>query len=78
MAPRKRSRRSLKDSLLDTHLSWKNPKMPVIRDYKMIDGSRKTLVDPDYERRYRAHMIENAEQPSYRQDPTYNLRKPRR
>lgn len=54
---------------------WRNPSMPVIRDYKMIDGSRKTEVDPDYERRYREHLLRNAEQPAWRDDPTYNMKR---
>lgn len=65
----------------DTRPSWKDPSMPVLRKYKMPDGSMKTEVDPEYEQRYRAHMIESASPkdfPSFRQDPTYNLRKTRK
>lgn len=63
----------------DTRLSWRDPDMPVLRDYKMGDGSRKNLVDPDYERRYREFMITACgdQYPSWRNDPTYNLRKKR-
>lgn len=61
----------------DTRLNWRDTSMPVIRDYRMIDGSKKTIVDPDYERRYRAHMIETAPFENWRNDPTYELRKRR-
>lgn len=57
---------------------WRDPNMPVIRPYRMRDGTVKTLVDPDYEHRYRAHMMSAAEQPDWRNDPTYNLRKKER
>lgn len=56
-------------------LDWRDPDMPVVRSYKMWDGSKKTIVDPDYERRYREHMMIAAEQPRYQSDPTYNPRK---
>lgn len=54
---------------------WRDPSMPVIRSYKMRDGSTKSEVDPDYESRYREHMMTAAEQPGYREDPTYNMRR---
>ena len=57
---------------------WRDPFMSVHRDYRMPSGERMTEIDPDYERRYRAHLMETSAQPSYREDPTYNLRrKPR-
>lgn len=56
-------------------LDWRNKDMPVIRNYKMADGTKKTIVPPDYERRYREHMMSAADQPSYKNDPTYNLRR---
>lgn len=62
----------------DTRLDWRDPKMPVIRDYRMANGARLTQVDPDYEHRYREHMMKAAEQPDWRKDPTYNLRRKRR
>jgi len=49
--------------------------MPVMRDYKMADGSTRHIIDPDYEHRYREMLMTTAAQPSWRQDPTYNLRK---
>lgn len=53
--------------------------MPVLRDYRMADGSRKTLVDPEYERGYREFLVETTPHPDWRKDPTYqmNKRKPR-
>jgi hypothetical protein len=52
--------------------------MIVYRTYRMPDGSTPTEIDPDYERRYRAHMIEASPQPDWRRDPTYDLkRKPK-
>lgn len=59
----------------DRRLDWRDPNMPVIRDYRMANGQHRTEVDPDYERRYREHLMQFGEQPSYRNDPTYNLRK---
>lgn len=59
----------------DNRLNWRDPSMPVIRDYLMADGSRRTVVDPTYERRYRAHLIESTDHPTYNNDPTYNLRR---
>lgn len=62
----------------DLRLSWRDPNMPVLRDYIMGDGSRKHIVDPDYERRYREHLMQLPdERPRYKLDPTYNLRKPK-
>lgn len=49
--------------------------MPVLRNYLMPDGTRRLLVDPDYERRYREHMMNVSVQPNWRNDPTYNLRR---
>lgn len=56
-------------------IDWRDPSMPVLRDYRMADGSKKIEVDPDYERRYREHLLSTAEQPNWRNDPTYNMRK---
>lgn len=62
----------------DTRLHWSDPSMPVLRDYIMPDGSRKTLVDPDYERGYREFLMETTKHPSYKTDPTYDLKKQRK
>ena len=62
----------------DHRLSWRDPNMPVLRDYHMSDGSIRTIVDPDYERRYREFLMSDSILPNYKNDPTYNLRKPRR
>lgn len=69
-------RRSLS---IDNRLSWRDPSMPVLRDYRMADGSRKTLVDPEYERGYREFLVETTPHPDWRKDPTYqmNKRKPK-
>lgn len=61
----------------DLRLDWRDPAMPVLRDYRMGDGTRRTVVDPDYEHRYREILIATSIQPDYRSDPTYNLRKDR-
>ncbi len=52
-----------------------DPTMPVIRDYLMPNGTRRTLVDPDYEQRYRNHLMQSNPAPNWRNDPTYNLRR---
>lgn len=57
---------------------WRDPAMPVIRDYRFANGEHKTEIDPDYERRYREHMLQTAAQPDWRNDPTYNLRRRRK
>lgn len=62
----------------DTRLSWRDPNMPVLRDYVMGDGSRKHIVDEDYERRYREHLIQTSTHPTYDDDPTYDLKKQRK
>ncbi len=63
----------------DTRPDWRDPDMPVLRKYRMGNGSTKTEVDPDYEHRYREHLMQVSEHPNYRDDPTYNLnrRKPK-
>jgi hypothetical protein len=62
----------------DHRLSWRDPNMPVLRDYVMGDGSVKYIVDPDYEHRYRAMLMETSAHPSYKLDPTYDLKKQRK
>lgn len=63
----------------DQRPDWRDPQMPVIRDYVMRDGTRKTTVDPDYEHRYREFLItlpdETGAHPHWRNDPTYNMRR---
>lgn len=71
----KRKTRQTKLQASQDRLDWLDPQMPVIRDYKFANGQRKTEVDPDYERRYREHMMTAAEQPKKSEDPTYNLRR---
>lgn len=57
----------------DHRLSWRNPAMPVIRAYKFGDGSAKTEIDPDYERRYREMLMQTTAQPAWKHDPTYHM-----
>ena len=59
-------------------IDWRDPDMPVIRQYRMADGTRKEVVDQDYERRYREHMMSAAAQDSWRRDDTYNMRRRKR
>lgn len=49
--------------------------MPVIRRYRLSNGETLTEVDPDYEHRYREHLIGMSTEPGWRKDPTYNLRR---
>lgn len=65
----------------DTRLDWRDPEMPVLRKYRMGDGTTRTIVDPDYEHRYREMLVATApvdKFPDYHNDPTYNLRKDRK
>lgn len=59
----------------DRRPRWNDPDLPCVRDYRMADGTRKQEVDPSYEQRYRAHMVQSSDTPSWRDDPTYNLRR---
>lgn len=51
--------------------------MPVMRDYQFSNGKTRTEIDPDYERRYREHLMETSAHPDWRKDPTYNLKRKR-
>lgn len=59
----------------DLRPSWKDPNLPVIRDYRFSDGRRMWVVDPSYEQRYREYLMSSAATPSYRNDPTYEMRR---
>ncbi len=61
----------------DHRLPWRDPAMPVLRDYKMADGSTRNVVDPDYERRYREMLVETSQEPSWKNDPTYSMKRKR-
>lgn len=61
--------------LPNTRLDWRDPEMPVVRQYKMADGTTRTEIDPDYERRYREFLVSSSPNPHFDADPTYNLRK---
>lgn len=52
--------------------------MPVLRDYKMGDGTTKHVVDPEYERQFREMLMESTPHPNYKLDPTYHMRKDRK
>lgn len=62
----------------DTRPNWRDPNMPCARDYEMRDGSRMTIVDPEYERRFREFCMEINKHPDWRDDPTYDLKKQRK
>jgi len=62
----------------DLRLSWRDPAMPVLRDYSMLDDSKRRVVDPDYERRYREMLMECSASPNWRNDPTYDLKRKRK
>jgi len=61
----------------DHRPNWRDPNMPLMRDYKMSDGTTRTIVDPDYERRWREHCMEMNRAPSWRDDPTYDMKRKR-
>lgn len=67
----------MKRSPPDTRPSWRDEKLLVIREYRMADGSIKTMIDPDYERRYREMLMETSAQVNWRNDPTYDMKKGR-
>lgn len=59
----------------DTRPDWRDPDMPVLREYRMANGRLVTEIDPEYERRYREFKLHDAIAPTFRNDPTYNLRR---
>lgn len=61
----------------DTRPRWNDPALPCIREYRFANGKVLTEVDPDYERRYREHMMEAAAHPRWDQDEIYYARKKR-
>lgn len=63
---------------LPSRPDWRDPNMPVLRNYLMSDGSRRTVIDPDYEHRYRAHLLSTTSNTlHWSADPTYHLRRDR-
>lgn len=62
----------------DHRPNWRDPNMPVMRDYRMGDGSVRNVIDPDYERRYREMLMQTTAHVSWRNDPTYDLKKQRK
>lgn len=59
----------------DDRLDWRDPQMPVLRDYRFGNGSRKTIVDPEYESRYREMLVASSPHIPWNCDPTYNMRR---
>lgn len=59
----------------NTRLDWRDPKMPLVREYRFLNGKAMTEVPPEYEQRYRAHQLQATSNPRYLDDPTYNLRR---
>lgn len=59
----------------DTRPSWRDPNLVVVRSYRMGDGTLRTDIDPDYERRYREMLMATSTHPDFRQDPTYNMKR---
>lgn len=62
----------------EARLNWRDAAMPVLRDYRFGNGERKTVIDPDYERRYREMLVETSTNPEWNNDPTYDLKRKRR
>lgn len=60
---------------LDTRLNWRDPSMPVMRKYKFGDGSIKEIIDPTYEQRYREMLLSISNEPNWRDDPTYDVKR---
>lgn len=65
----------MKRQNLPSRLVWDDPTLPCIRAYRFADGQTKTEIDPAYERRYRQHQMETSDHPSWKDDPTYELRR---
>ena len=63
---------------IDTRPSWRDPNLPCIRDYRMGNGEIRTEIDPNYEHRYREYLLESTNHISWRNDPTYDLKKGKR
>ena len=68
--------RITKSILRQSRLDWRDPNMPVYRNYSMPDGSQKEWAEPEYERRYRKRCLEMSfGPPDWRQDPTYDMKR---
>ena len=59
----------------DTRPDWRDPDMPCVRTYTMTNGSILSVVDADFERRFREHLMQVSVQPHFLSDPTYNLKR---
>lgn len=62
----------------DHRLSHRDPAMPVLRDYKIGNGEVRNVIDPEYERRYREMLVQTSVEPSWKNDPTYNMKRKRK
>lgn len=62
----------------DTRPNWRDPNMPLVRDYTFRDGRKVTEVTPEFEQEWRRMCMDLNQAPNWRHDPTYNLRKDRR
>jgi hypothetical protein len=58
---------------------WRDPDMPVHRNYRLADGTVIESIDPAYETGFRAFLLETnpGRLPNWREDPTYNLKRKR-
>lgn len=50
---------------------WRDPQMPLCRNYTMMNGSKLTEVSPEFEQRFRQHGMDISPMPNWRDDPTY-------
>jgi hypothetical protein len=59
-------------------IDWRDPAMPVIRDYTFANGAKKTVVDPDWEMEWRKMCMQINTAPRWDKDPTYHSKKGRK
>lgn len=59
----------------DRRPSWRDPNLPVQRNYLLRDGRQLTSVTPEFETEFRKFLMETTAQPSWKNDPTYDLRR---
>lgn len=62
----------------DTRPDWRDPAMPLCRNYTFANGRKVTEVPPEFEQEWRQICMQRNSMPEWRDDPTYNLRKDRR
>jgi len=71
---RRRKRLSPNPNALD----WRDPQMPLVRDYTFRSGAKLTEVTPEFEQEWRQICMERNAAPEWRDDPLYNARRPSR